>query len=155
VGSCLELWCFLVDFFFLAAVELPCGDEALDCCGLYADEAAFAGYADVEQAHASDARNSDAAMGSLVIFLRFGSLPDAVGFGVRSVRREPSFIMIVFRPASSWDIWCGAYRATGAELDWMPEDGVGFARACERRERVQERHFTGQNRSLLRDVFRG
>ena len=111
----MELWCFLVDFFFLAAVELPCADEALDCCGLDAVEAAFAGYADVEQAHASDARNSDATMRCLVIVLRFSSLPRAVGLGVRSVRRESSFIMMVFRPASSWDIWCGAYRATGAE----------------------------------------
>jgi len=111
----LELWCFLVDFFFLAAVELPCADEALDFCGLDAVEAAFAAYAHVESAYTSDARNSDAAMGSLVIFLRFGSLPGAVGFEVRSVRREPSFIMMVFRLASSWDICCGAYRATGAE----------------------------------------
>ncbi len=75
MGSRLELWCFLVDFFFLAVLELPCADEALDCCGLHAVEAAIAGNADVEHAQASDARNSDVAMRALVIVLRFSSLP--------------------------------------------------------------------------------
>src|ERR1700693_3681669 len=100
VGSRLEAWCFLLDFFFLAAVvELPCADEALDCCRLGAGEAECA---DAELAYASDARISDAAMGSLVIFLRFSSLPRAVGFGIRSVRRRHIPIMVIFRAVSSW-----------------------------------------------------
>jgi hypothetical protein len=45
----------------------------------------------MEHACASDARNSDTAMRSLVIVLRFSSLPGALGFGERSVRRGASF----------------------------------------------------------------
>jgi PadR family transcriptional regulator, regulatory protein PadR len=34
--------------------------------------------------------------------------------------------MVIFRAASSLDICCGAYRATGAEYGWMPADGAGL-----------------------------
>lgn len=116
MGSRLEPRRFLLDFFFLAmVVELPCADEALDCCGLAVIEAAFAGCADVAHAYASDASNSDAAMESLVIFLRFSSLPGAAGFRDRCVRPGCIPIMAIFRAGSSWDISCGAYRATGAQ----------------------------------------
>jgi hypothetical protein len=72
----LEAWCFLLDFFFLAAVlvvvaaEVDGADAALDCCRPRAEAATLTGCADAEHAQASDARTSDAAMGSLVIFLR-------------------------------------------------------------------------------------
>jgi hypothetical protein len=80
----------LVDFFFFAAVvvaELPDAGAALDSCWLGVLLAALAGCADAEHAQTNDARNSDAAIGSLLIFLRFSSLPRAEGFGERSVRR--------------------------------------------------------------------
>src|SRR5271166_5697073 len=93
VGSRLEAWCLLLDFFFLAAVvvgadveELPGVDEELDCCGLGVVVAMLAGCADVALARTTNTRNSDVAMGSLFIFLRFSSLPRAVGFGKRSDR---------------------------------------------------------------------
>ena len=76
VGSRLDAWCFLLDFFFLAAVvvvvaaEFAGADAALDCCGRRASVATLTGCADAEDAYASDARTSDAAMESLVIFLR-------------------------------------------------------------------------------------
>jgi len=38
--------------------------------------------------------------------------------------------MVIFRAASSLDICCGAYRATGAEYGWMPADGWGFVWAA-------------------------
>src|SRR5580700_9163232 len=93
VGSRLDPWCLLLDFFFLAAVvvgadveELPGAVEALDCCGLGVVVAMLAGYADVELVQTSNTSNSDVAMGSLLIFLRFSSLPRAAGFRERSVR---------------------------------------------------------------------
>ncbi len=94
MGSRLDPWCLLLDFFFLAAVvvgadveEPPGVVEALDCCGLGATVAMLVASADVELAWASDARNSAVRMGSLLIFLRFSSLPRAADFGDRSVRR--------------------------------------------------------------------
>ena len=35
-------------------------------------------------------------------------------------------IMIIFGAVSSWDARCGAYRATGTELGWMPGEAQGL-----------------------------
>src|SRR5271170_3377280 len=82
VGSRLDPWCFLLDFFFVAAVvvvaaaEFVGADAALDCCGLRAAVATLTGCADAEDAYTSNASTSDAAIESLVIFLR--SVPCSV-----------------------------------------------------------------------------
>src|SRR5271163_1893168 len=71
--------------------------------------------------------SSDAAIESLVIFLRYSSLPGAHLFERRCVRcGVRSLIMMIFRAASSRAARCGAYRATGTELDWMRLEEQGL-----------------------------
>ena len=64
----------MVDFFFVVE-EVPDDEGDVACCG--ADEAADAMAARADGRHAliASARSSDAAIGSLVIFLRCSSLP--------------------------------------------------------------------------------
>jgi hypothetical protein len=75
----------LVEVVVVAGEEVAGAGAALDCCGMFAEEAGIA--ADAEHAYTRDARTSDAVIGSLLIFLRMSSLPRATGFLERSVRR--------------------------------------------------------------------
>jgi hypothetical protein len=122
VGSRREAWCFLLDFRFLAVVvDVP----AEDCCGrpdaaetllaTFAAAEANPGAAAEAYTYTRLTRTTDAAMESLLIDLRFSSLPRDLGATARTIRRGTSFIMMIFRTASSRDIDCGAYRATSAE----------------------------------------
>ena len=80
-----------------AAEEVPGAGAALDCCGLGAGEATLANVtnagvevcvdADAPDAQTENASKSEAAIGSLIIFLRGSSLPRAGPFREGSVRR--------------------------------------------------------------------
>ena len=76
----------MLDFFFFVAEGFAGAGAALDCCGVFAEEAGLA--ADAEHAYTRDARTSDAVIGSLFIFPRISSLPRAASFQERSVRRR-------------------------------------------------------------------
>src|SRR5271170_8447804 len=129
VGSRLDACCFLVDFFFWVAVlELAGAEEEPACCGAgVMAEAGLAARRVVTDTLAASVMSSDAAIESLVIFLRYSSLPGAHLFERQCVRcgvRSP--IMMIFRAASSRAARCGAYRATGTELDWMRVEEQGL-----------------------------
>jgi hypothetical protein len=113
----------LLDFFFLDAeevaelLELAGAEEELACCGLDAvAEAALAARAGAADTLMASVRNSDAAIGSLVIF---SPLQFPAGRGVFRATMRPgqarALIMMIFRAVSSWVARRGAYRATGTE----------------------------------------
>ena len=85
MGSRLDAWCFLLDFFFVApvvvvvAAEFAGADALLDCCGLRAEVATLTGCADAEDADASNARTSDCCAGKLSHFSPLSSLLGCAG----------------------------------------------------------------------------